>query len=121
MPFDWKSPLGYLIVFTTIYFLLMHICFLIGVYLSLEIGFFLLAIEMSKDIEHDIDTINKTATLENNAAEVSKRMRDSIQFHLNAKQLSRNPMYKYSILIFSAEVSHSVDQYTNDVFPFVLG
>lgn len=71
----------------------MHICFVIAVYLSLEIGYYLLAIETNKDIAHDIDSINKTTTLKNNAAEVSKQMRDSIQFHLNAKQLSINPMY----------------------------
>lgn len=63
VPFDCKTPIGYLIAVTSLY--LVHTCiFLIaGVIVSLEIGALLLMMEFIQDIQNDIKSINKIVKL----------------------------------------------------------
>lgn len=89
LPFDLKTPIGYLIAIVMLYYVLTFIYLFAAVVVSLEIGFYLLVMESIKDIKNSIGSINETAKLKRNQSQkIEEHLRDSIQFHTIVKGLS---------------------------------
>lgn len=88
MPFDWKTPIGYIIALTLQYFGLAYLYSFTAFILSIEIGCYLLAMEFIIDIKNDLNFFNEIAKSKKNQSQLSSRLPDSIQFHIRLKQLS---------------------------------
>lgn len=85
-PFDWKNPMGYLVVVIMQYIVTLIILCGVMRLLIFQIETFLMVISMTKDIKYSLHSINKKAKA--NRTGIVKKFTDIIQFHSNAKQLS---------------------------------
>lgn len=88
MPFDFKTPIGYLIANAVLYSLLKCIYFYAAVGSSINIGAWLFVMKFIEDIQNDTKSINKIAKSKKNQSKLLNRLSDSIQFHSNTKELS---------------------------------
>lgn len=88
MPFDWRTPIGYIIAITLIYISTAY-TFIFAVFLvSLEIGSYLMAMEFLIDIKSEMNAFNKISKSTKNQSETVRKLNDSIQFHTHVRQLS---------------------------------
>lgn len=87
-PFDWKTPIGYLTAITMQYVAVRFVCFFGAVLCAFEIGFYLWTMGLIEDIGNDISSFNDMAKSQKNEGQTAERLRNSIEFHLNVKELS---------------------------------
>lgn len=90
-PFDWKSPMGYLVVFVEQYIMVQNLYMVASVAVALEIGCYLLMMASIEDIKNEVGSINGIAKSVKNHPELSQRLHESIRFHVHVKQLSEFP------------------------------
>lgn len=88
MPFDLKTPIGYLMAFALTYVMLKHVYVFASAALSFEIGCYLWVMEFIKDIKNHTNSLNATAKSRRKRWQTMERLRDSIEFHSHIKQLS---------------------------------
>lgn len=85
-PFDWRNPIGYLIVVIIQYFVILIILYGVMCLLIFQIETLSMVISMTKDIKHSLYSINKMAKA--SRISIEQPFADIIKFHSNAKQLS---------------------------------
>lgn len=89
MPFDWKTPFGYLMALAIMYLVLMHLYMFDVAVISFEVGCYLWLMEFVKDIQNETNLFNETVKFRENRSQIlKKQLCDSIQFHSQVKQLS---------------------------------
>lgn len=88
LPFDWKTPITYLMALAIMYVVLIHVYIFASAAISFEIGSYLWVVEFIEDIKHDTESINKIAKSRRNRWQTMQRLRDSIEFHCHIKQFS---------------------------------
>lgn len=94
IPFDWHSPIGYLVAIT-IQYISSVICFtVIECLLAYGIATFLYALVATKDVRAILNSINKNAKSIANERQAFQQLCNSIQFHSILKQLSYNDPIK---------------------------
>lgn len=88
MPFDLKTPICYLMAFAITYVMLIHIYVFASAAISFEISCYLWVMEFIEDMKKDTNSLNETAESRRNRWQTMERLRDSIEFHSQIKQLS---------------------------------
>lgn len=90
MPFDWKSPIGYLIaVLLELVVALYPMCYL-GSFLSLAVGSFIFATAVTKDLDGTLASIKKLAKKKRQNSQLFKQFAKFYQLHTDLKQLSQS-------------------------------
>lgn len=88
MPFDWKTPIGYLVAICVE--LLPINCVLTASICNVCSGVapscFMIA--FAKDITEEVEALHQNSTVNSNRSEIYKKVRNILQFHSFAKQLS---------------------------------
>lgn len=88
-PFDWKTPLGFLIAMGAQYTVLSYLTMIGGCVLVLGIGTFLYLMTMSKCIKSCLFAIGRNAELKSNRTHIEEQLIEFIQYHSRVKQLSK--------------------------------
>lgn len=90
LPFNWRTPLGYMIGFLgqlgAFFGFLICCCPPICLY----VGFSWLSMSFVRDIEEELNQLNKSNKFRESHKEFQQRIKQIIEFHSEAKQLSRN-------------------------------
>lgn len=89
MPFNWKTPIGYL--FAEFLVILAGLCIFLVVinYGCLFIGFWMLLILFADDISNSITAFNENKITQQSAPEeIKKRFKNISRLHVEVKQLS---------------------------------
>lgn len=89
MPFDWKTPIGYLVMLVYQLFMLIFICVNCSCILCFIIGVCLVLMLVVKDIERDFNIQNVCENANDDQMKLRKKFYNVIQFHSNTKQFSR--------------------------------
>lgn len=90
-PFDWRNPIGYLIVVTFEYIIYFYVCLIIACILGLEIGAYLFGISATKDIQRILHIIKINYEAQKygiQASDLMKLFAEFINVHGSVKQLS---------------------------------
>ena len=88
MPFDFKTPIGYLIAFALQYITIKYLYMFGAAIVSFEISIYLLITALIEDVKRNISSINELVKSKEKRRQMSEKLRDLIQFHSNVKQLS---------------------------------
>lgn len=89
IPFNWKTPIGYLIAF------LIQACFFEAMLqaaccaLGMLIGFFLFMKAFGESLQRKIYNINQNYKFDKNVEEITFEICDFIRLHSDAKELSK--------------------------------
>lgn len=87
-PFDWRSPIGYLIAFATQFIVVLHLSHFGALCVRMIIGVYLLTSVFHTDLEKNLKFFNKNAKQKVNQPTVFKKFADLIDFHAFLVQLS---------------------------------
>lgn len=90
LPFDWKTPKGYVISFIFQFILTINLLYSVLCLTILAIGTCLILISLAKDIQCYLNLIKMNARDKRNRRKISKKFTHFIRFHSNSKQLSNN-------------------------------
>lgn len=98
MPFNWKTPVGYAVAYLMQFTTWMYLLILCSCIMSFLAGICWLLITFVKDINIELNNINKLAKLKSNHIKLTGKLRDFVQFHCTVKELSIL-FYKKNIFI----------------------
>lgn len=87
-PFDWKTPIGYLIPFSIQYITWILLFLNCSIILSFLSGACWILTSIAKDIGEDIQEVHRIKNVKSNRIEVKRKFFNIITFHSDAKQLS---------------------------------
>lgn len=88
LPYDWKTPTGYLMTVFLQFVWAINIIQYVGCLTFLAFGIFVFAIAFVKVMRNDLDQITMIARDRNSPEDMYKTLSDFIWTHANAKQLS---------------------------------
>lgn len=88
-PFDANTPFGYFVAFSLQYIAFLNISYTCTITVCFGAGGSLIMMSMAKDIKNDLFAINEAAATVENPTEVTHKLNEFIQFHSDAKQLSK--------------------------------
>lgn len=99
LPFDWNTPIGYLVA-TILQYILSAISFtVVGCIVSCGIGGFLFALAMTSDITEILNSINDDAKSTETEQMAVQQLRDYIQMYSMLKELGRSDHIRYELII----------------------
>ena len=89
-PFDWKTPIGYLMALSTEYLIGLLLTYSGVTLLNFSIGVYLMLISLSEDIQCDLQFFNDHANQNNKDknSQIAKEFGELIHFHAEVIQLS---------------------------------
>ena len=87
-PFDWKSPVRFLIAIGIHYVMLLYAIMIGACVLALAIGSYLYIIALNKCMKESLNVINQTTHDKINRIGIGKRLSEFIELHSNVKELS---------------------------------
>lgn len=99
LPFDWKNPYGYVIIFIMDYITAFYVMSIMVCQTSLIIGSYWLLISLAKDLSRDLYKINATKM---NRLQFKREIINFIQYQSDAKRLS-----EHWFPFFSLDFQHS--------------
>lgn len=87
-PFNWKTPLGYLVAW--IIFILAEVCTLIlfSLFLCFYVGFCWLIISFVKDIINELDVLTQATDGQQSDRKISETFNEIVDLYSNVRQLS---------------------------------
>lgn len=88
-PFDVKNPCGYTIAVALEYIFTTNALFMVLCLLGFAFGTCLTLISLAKDITCDVSNFNESARVKDDHSKIVKQFSQLIDFHSDAKQLSR--------------------------------
>lgn len=88
LPFDYKSPLGFLLAIAIQYTMLVYALLFGSCVVALGIGFFLYEMAASKCIKTTLFSINRNIHAETDAAQIMEQLIEFLQFDSQHEQLS---------------------------------
>lgn len=88
MPFNLKTPIGYILAFTLQYIGIKYLYMIGAAIVSFEIGCYLVEMEFIADIKNEVNSFNEIAKSEKNKSKTLTQLSVLIQFHTHVKQLS---------------------------------
>lgn len=91
-PFNWRTPTGYLIIFTfesSTVFCVCHFCFY---YLAPFVASCYIIFNFANEIKNEIHALNDSNKAKVNSVEFMRRVGDIVEFHAVTKQLSNVQM-----------------------------
>lgn len=104
LPFNWRTPFGYLIAFLCEFASAYATCLYSGALGNLLVSSCYVEICIVKDITIDLIAMNRCEKFEGNQMEIRMRFCDVVQLYSDAKQLSRNhhitSIFNLSLLSF---------------------
>lgn len=89
LPFDWRSPFGYLIAVTLTVFVAIYEMCLYANLSSLGIGCFLFSTSSTRKLQDSLYTVNERARFEEGRTRTTKQITEFIEWYSIMKQLSR--------------------------------
>lgn len=89
MPFDWKTPIGYLFICLFQSFLFFCVCTNGSNIMNFIIGVCLMSILIIEDIKSDFDVQTISGNTNKDKMKLKKGLYDAVQFHSNVKQFSK--------------------------------
>ncbi|XP_055306350.1 odorant receptor 94a-like [Sitodiplosis mosellana] len=98
LPFDWRTPIGYLIAYLGQFGTFFGILTLCCPAVCLYVGFCWLSMSFVRDIEQELSQLNESNNKES-LSHFHQRLKKIIQFHTDAKELVYNfaDIYKFPI------------------------
>lgn len=94
-PFDATNPIGYICAVTLQYIMLARNFLFVSVATSYGIGVFLYIRTITEDIKHCLKSMNIKAKSKKNELYALEMLKNSIQLHSKAKQLSKSWLNQY--------------------------
>lgn len=87
-PFNWQTPVGYLIAFGNEFIAFSCICFGSDCFMGLLISATEMLMSISIDLKEELNTLNERFKVNTNPMELKNAVCEFIQFHSDANQLS---------------------------------
>lgn len=89
IPYDWRNPIGYLVITLYHYISLQQICGFLGLGATLGVGALLLGITTIRDMKIVLKSTNNNAIAgEENKVQALKKLNEFIEIHGMVKELS---------------------------------
>lgn len=88
LPYDWKTPTGYLMALFIQYLMTIYPYQFIGCFLLLAFGAFMIANALVESLKHELHSIDQMASDKKSQKNMYKTLSEFIQAHASAKQLS---------------------------------
>lgn len=115
VPFDWKNPLGYLVVFVIQSIIVWHNFCFTSAMVSFAIGIFLFVTALLKDVIRCLHQFNSKVKLKKNRSDADQKLPKIIEYLSTIKQLSKGNVFVsemmkfwFSILFYFTSVWWSV-------------
>lgn len=93
LPFDWRNPIGYLVVITLQYTANVYFFPFAACLVAYALGILLHVLSVATDIKTDLKMINENAKIKQNRLMTLERLFEFIEFHSKLKELSIRASY----------------------------
>lgn len=107
LPFDWKSPTGYVIAILLQFIIVFYECSYLACFLTLALGIYLFILSFAKDMIDELQTINDRVKMENSIAQIRNQLNEFITMQSDIKELS----YKH------LKIREMIDEFIENSFP----
>lgn len=99
LPFDWKTPYGYMIAFFIEFGTFYYILVISACYLSFLSGACETLISFAVDLKSEINGLNGNLEMNDNSMNIHRRVFDIVEFHSTLMQFTHDFIIIYNVMI----------------------
>lgn len=89
LPFNWRTPFGYLIAFSIQYVTVHNMAQIFACYVNFFFGLYQMLMSLVEDIKSELTILCEPADTNNHPIDVKQKLSEFIEFHSEVKQLSK--------------------------------